>query len=229
MTSDANDSMQVWIEAKTPVFFEDAHISSLNNNEIAMQLHLNHLKQVLVSAVNVNGDTMVRLRKKEGSSLPFLSFIISQPARSLLLNQEIPVSVLSAQNLMHFNEPNLPEGKVNFFMPNLKNVSNVIDRMRNISDHLTIEANTAGRLTFKVEVPAGTITTHYEITYPQNMAIPDDVIATVKVDIKKFSKSLTCHQVDGNHVVCCMVEGSCLVLHVIQNDLTLSYYLPVIY
>ncbi|EFA75849.1 checkpoint clamp complex protein [Heterostelium album PN500] len=232
ITSDANDTMQVWTEAKTYLFFEETVIASLNHNMIAMQIQLHHLKQVLQSAVNVNGDTLVRLRKKDGSNVPFLTFTITQSSRSLFLTQDIPVVVLSAQILSGFVEPVLPTNNLNFFMPALKHVQNVVEKMKNISDHLTIEVNTNSTqaLCFSVETGTGSIKTFYDISYPElGNPIPPDVSATVKVDIKKFLKTLQSHQIEANHVVCCVYEGSSLVLHVMQRDLTISYYLPLIY
>ncbi|GAM25525.1 hypothetical protein SAMD00019534_087000, partial [Acytostelium subglobosum LB1] len=233
VASDANDSMQVWVDGATYLFFEDTVISSLNNNIIAIQIHLQHLKQVLQSAVNISGDTHVRLRKKDGCNTPFLTFTITQSSRAVFLTQDIPIVVLSAQNLANFVEPKLPGSSFNFFMPPLKHVQNMIEKMRNISDHLTIEVNTNTQqaLCFSVETGTGSIKTFYDITYPTIEGQPSlqaDNYSTIKVDIKKFSKALVSHQIDANHVVCCIHEGSTLVLHVMEKDMSLSYYIPLI-
>jgi hypothetical protein len=50
----------------------------------------------------------------------------------------------------------------------------------------------------------------------------------VKVDIKKFARFLYSYQVGPTNVICCIVEGRAVVLHVLLDDLYLTYYIPVI-
>lgn len=55
-----------------------------------------------------------------------------------------------------------------------------------------------------------------------------DQSASVKVDIKKFVKFLYSYQVSPQNVICCIVENQALVLHVLLDDLFLTYYIPVL-
>jgi hypothetical protein len=50
--------------------------------------------------------------------------------------------------------------------------------------------------------------------------------ATVKVDIKKFHKFLYSSLVAPQSVVCCIGSKMNLVLHVLLNDLFITYYIP---
>jgi HUS1 checkpoint protein len=47
-------------------------------------------------------------------------------------------------------EPTLPDPEVYIMMPPLKNLKNVIERMKNIDSNLILQANMAGELTLKV-------------------------------------------------------------------------------
>ena len=54
------------------------------------------------------------------------------------------------------------------------------------------------------------------------------VTSSVKVDIKKFARFLYSYQVHPTNVICCLVENRALVLHVLLDDLYMTYYLPVL-
>jgi len=118
-------------------------------------------------------------------------------------------------------------------MPPLKLVRNVVDRLKNISDYLVISANMAGLLKLSVELEMVTIATFYKnLEHPQiegkSPPRPNpEQTAEVKVDIKKFSRFLYSSQVSPNNVICCLVENRALVLHVLVDDLYMTYYIPV--
>ncbi len=54
-----------------------------------------------------------------------------------------------------------------------------------------------------------------------------EIKANVKVDIKKFHKFLFSYLVSPTNVICCIVETRAVVLHVLVDDLYLTYYIPV--
>ena len=52
-------------------------------------------------------------------------------------------------------------------MPPIKIMKNVIERMKNLSDYVTIAANYAGEMVFKIEKDVVTVSTHFEgLSYP---------------------------------------------------------------
>jgi HUS1 checkpoint protein len=76
--------------------------------------------------------------------------------------QDIPIILLSGQQLSGYSEPHLPDPEVYIMMPPLKNLRNVIDKMKNISEYLTINANMAGEMYLRVETDMVTVTTMYK-------------------------------------------------------------------
>ena len=148
--------------------------------------------------------------------------------------QDIPIVLLSAQQLSQYIEPHLPDPEVHIMMPPLKILRNVIDKMKNVSDSLTMEANMAGELTFRVETEMVSIATFYKnLDHPQiegrSPPRPNpEQKASVRVDIKKFHKFLFSYLVGPTNVICCMVENHAVVLHVLLEDLYLTYYIPVL-
>lgn len=55
--------------------------------------------------------------------------------------QDIPIVILTQQQLAQYTEPHLSDPEVFVMMPPLKLLRHVIDKMKNISDVLCIEAN----------------------------------------------------------------------------------------
>ena len=82
--------------------------------------------------------------------------------------QDIPINIISASQLAQLTEPSLPDPDVYILMPPLKSVQKVVDRMKNVSDTLKIEANMAGNLKLSVSTEVATISTFYKnLEHPQ--------------------------------------------------------------
>jgi len=232
LTSEVTEGgVQVWSGINAASLFEDYKIESLNNNEIAFEINLDHLSRALKSGQYAQ-EIVVKLTKKNG--VPFLSLAIDQGSQQMTIIQDVPIVLLSAQQLAQYTEPQLPDPEVHIMMPPLKLLRHVIDKMKNVSDFVSIEANMAGKMTFKVETEMVTIHTNYEnLEHPQIEGrspprVNPDQKAEVKVDIKKFAKFLYSYQVGPTNVICCIVEGRAIVLHVLLDDLYLTYYVPVL-
>jgi HUS1 checkpoint protein len=86
---------------------------------------------------------------------------IFQATQSMSILQDVPVNMLSPSQVASFVEPLLPDPEVYIMMPPLKLLRNVVDRMKNIDDYLTIQANMAGEFTLKVETDMVSIATFY--------------------------------------------------------------------
>jgi HUS1 checkpoint protein len=208
--------VQVWSGIDSVSLFDDYKIESLNNNEVAFEINLEHLQRALKSAQNAQ-NIIVKLTKK--NQTPFLSLAIEVQNNQHLMTiiQDVPIVLLSAQQLAQYIEPHLPDPEVHIMMPPLKVLRHVIDKMKNVSDHLLIEANMAGELTFRVETEMVSIATFYRnLEHPQieGRSPPrqnPEQKAEVKVDIKKFHKFLFSYQVKPTNVICCTFSPFCTV------------------
>jgi len=232
MTSDITDGVQVWSGINVSALFEEYRIESKNENEIAFEINLDNLLRALKSG-QLAAHIILKLTKVE--NVPFLRMSIDIQSKQLMtVQQDIPIKLLSASQLAQFSEPRLPDPEVYIMMPALRLMRNVIDRMKNIHDYLVLMANMGGELTLKVETDMVSIATFYTgLSHPQieGRSPPQhepEKHAEVKVDIKKFAKFLYSYQVSPTNVILCIVEGAALVLHVLLEDLYLTYYIPVI-
>ncbi len=78
------------------------------------------------------------------------------------VTQDVPISLVSAAQFALLTEPMLPDPKVNIMLPVLKTLRPIVDRMKNISEFLQLNANMRGELSLKVEADMVSIETHYK-------------------------------------------------------------------
>jgi len=176
-------------------------------------------------------EILVKLTRK--GDLPYLSLTMEiSPTKSVMLTQDVPIQPLSAEQMNTFLEPELPTPDIFIMMPALKNMKNVIKRMKNLNKTLIIRANMNGELTLKVETELVKITTFYRnLEHPQIDGIRNegpDTIASVQVDVTKFWKALYSYQVSPSSVICCIIQDVALVLHALLDDFFITYYIPII-
>lgn len=232
MISDVTgDVFQVWAACNSESLFENYVIESQNSNEIAFNINLGNLLRGLKSGTHAQ-EIHMKLTKK--GSTAYLSFaILMNQVKSITITQEIPVQILTSVQLQAYVEPTLPDPEVYIMMPPLKNLKNVIERMKNIDNNLILQANMAGELTLKVQTDNISVATFYrKLEHPiiggKELQTNPDQKAKVKVDVKKFSRFLCSHVIVPNNVICCIVEDTALVLHVLLDDLFITYYIPVL-
>jgi len=76
-----------------------------------------------------------------------------------------------------------------------------------------------------------TVKTYYrdlEIPRIENQPPPvkdHKVSAELKVDIKKFLKFLYSAHINPNNVICCLVEDHAVILHVLLDDMFMTYFI----
>jgi len=233
LTSEITDGIQVWSGLNsTTLFDKNFIIESRANNEISFEINLDNLYKALKSGESAQEVTAMLIKKKDSNA--YLRIAIQQSATVHTIHQEVPITTMTAQALANFIEPSLPDPEVHIMMPPLKSIRTVIDRMKNISDYLTIEANMAGCLTLKIDTDMVSIATFYKgLEHPQieGRSPPrscEEIRATAKIDIKKFSKFLYSYHVGPKNVICCIVQDKAVVLHVLLEDLYVTYYFPIL-
>jgi HUS1 checkpoint protein len=231
-TEEITDGFQVWAACNVASIFDDYVIESQNGNEISFKINLEYLLKGLQSGTGAQ-EVFMKLTKKGGTA--YLSFaIITNVARSVSITQEIPVLIQTPVQLQEYTEPVLPDPEVYIMMPPLKSLKNVVERMKNIDNYLILQANMAGELTLKVQTDNISVATFYrKLEHPhiegkETPVTSSEQKAKVKVDVKKFSKFLFSHVIVPKNVICCIVEDTALVLHVLLDDLFITYYIPVL-
>jgi len=241
MSSEFTNGEQAFVELAVDKVFEHYRIESKKtNDEIPFQLSLDNLSRAITSGENAER-IVVKLAKKQIPPRAFLSF--EMRTATLNITQDVPISLQGPDRVAECQEPLLPEPTVKIRMPLLKNLRTVIDRMRSISDEVTITANNAGDLCLKVQTDTVTIKTYYkdlaivrksdqkpELDEKEkkdgshdgsvNMHIKTSseskkiITASGTMSIKKFVNILHCRSLNIHYALGCLVEERAFVLYI---------------
>lgn len=235
VVSGAQDgNLKLWgqIQAKM-IFTADGYtVESVAGNEIWLELLSEHLAQALKSC---SKDNQLKLTKKDGQ--PVLSLLVhgaqSLGGKEVVLLQDVPVRVLSLQQQEELLEPNLPPHDATIMLPHdLSQLKVVCDRMRLVSNSLTVSANMSGCMQLQASSSKMTVQTtmrnlvNPELDMPQeSLSIQPSLIrdpqqmASVQVDSRAFAKVMQTHGIKPNHVVCCIIESVGVLLYAYVGNL----------
>lgn len=106
--------------------------------------------------------------------------------------------------------------------------------MKGLADTLSIECNYDGTLKLGVVTDSAKITTvmngldHPRIEGYEGPERNADIWASVRVDMKNFSRFLGASNIGPDHVICCVVVHKVVVMHVLLDQLYLTYYIPIL-
>lgn len=112
--------------------FQQYRIESMQDNKIGFEIDTKLFLLALKSA-EPGEQTTVKLKKK--GYHPFLSFeILTQSVPMITVNQDVPVRVLSAQQVSSLQEPQMDQPTVRLISPPIRALCSVVDRLKGLHD-----------------------------------------------------------------------------------------------
>lgn len=211
--------------------FTELRVESKTNNTICLDLQLDVFSQGLKRCMN-SSEVLMKLLKRDRA---YLSLIAEQSTTQLMtVTYDVPVEPLSSDRVQQLREPGDYEPLIYTLMPPLRRMKPIIEHMKNIGQYLTIRGNMNGELDFKVDAETISVATHFrnlEHPHIQGREAPQpdpNKEHTVKIDSSKFHKFLFSHSVNPQNVVLCLNVDAPVVIHVMHDDVYLTYYLPLI-
>jgi hypothetical protein len=116
-------------EIPTKVVFDKYRIaSSIDGNRICLMLDIGNLVRALKSAHGVVKVLVALVKRDDAVSLEF-----SITGEAISLVQNVPVKIGNLRNIEDSAEPQVPEPTVKFYMPDLKALKTISDRMKSVS------------------------------------------------------------------------------------------------
>uniref|UniRef100_A0ABM5GQM7 Checkpoint protein n=1 Tax=Pogona vitticeps TaxID=103695 RepID=A0ABM5GQM7_9SAUR len=128
---------------------------------------------------------------------------------------------------------------VSIFLPVMKTMKSVVERMKNLSNSIVIEANKNGEMNLKIETDLVCVTTHFkELGNPpwvlvseegsQNSTQDRDTESMVeaRIDIKRLLQLLAGQQVNPTKALCNIVSKKMICLILLHEDFSLQYFIP---
>ncbi|KAM6278661.1 checkpoint protein HUS1 isoform 4-T4 [Spheniscus humboldti] len=126
---------------------------------------------------------------------------------------------------------------VSIYLPVLKTMKSVVERMKNLSNSIVIEANLSGEMNLKIETDLVSVTTHFkDLGNPpwasedgcQSSAQGRDLenMAEARIDIKKLQQLLAGQQVNPTKALCNIVSKRIVHFILLHEDVSLQYFVP---
>ena len=232
--SEMTEGMQLWSGIPQQTLFESYVVESQNANQVALEVVVENLERALKSA-QLSTDCLCKLTKKNGAA--YLTFIVELKASQVMnVVHDVPIRLQTPTQINMLVEPVLPDPTVHILMPPLKQIKPVVERLKRLDEVLVIECNMDGCLKLGVQTDSAKITTvvrgleHPKVEGAEEAPARDpDKWGTARVDMKKFVRFLGAHHVGHAAVVCCIIKGKAVVMHVIlEGTFYLTYYIPIV-
>lgn len=227
----------LWTELDQGHFFNEFNMEGVSeeNNEIYLDLQpdlfsktLNSLKTTQAAVRSLK----VKLSKKH---TPCLTLEVELPSVSLharTVVHDVPVQLIPRRQWHLYKEPEMPKFDASVYLPSLRQVKHVVERMKTLSPNISLSANKRGTLITSVSTDVVSVSTHFK-----NLNVPvwdeedhseDDPekLHSATVDIKKLAFFLQGIQVIPTKVICNIADRRVIHMFLLNDDVTLQYFLP---
>nr|XP_019968859.1 PREDICTED: checkpoint protein HUS1 isoform X2 [Paralichthys olivaceus] len=153
----------MWCELSQANFFDEYQMEGVSpeDNEICLEVTPENLSRALKTVQNAKS-VKVKLTKKHCPCLTIAAELPTLSSISRVVTHDVPVNVIPRRLWHEFKEPNMPDFDVSIYLPPLKTMKSVVDRMKNLSNFLVIEANLSGQMNLKIETDLVSVTTHFK-------------------------------------------------------------------
>ncbi|XP_036057514.1 checkpoint protein HUS1 isoform X1 [Onychomys torridus] len=231
----ASGGVSMWCELEQENIFSEFQMEgvSAENNEIYLELTSENLSRALKTAQNARA-LKIKLTNKHFPCLTVsVELQLSSSSSSRIVTHDIPIKVVPRRLWKDLQEPSVPDSDVSIYLPALKTMKSVVEKMRNISNQLIIEANLNGELNLKIETELVCVTTHFKDL--GNPVLPSESVsqnrhpedmAQVHIDIRKLLQFLAGQQVAPTKAVCNIVSNRTVHFDLLLEDISLQYFIP---
>ncbi|KAG8009678.1 Checkpoint protein HUS1 [Nibea albiflora] len=159
----ADGGVSMWCELSQANFFDEYQMEGVSSedNEICLEVTPENLSRALKTVQNAKA-VKVKLTKKHCPCLTIAAELPTLSSVSRVVTHDVPVDVIPRRLWHEFKEPSMPDFDVSVYLPPLKTMKNVVDRMKNLSNFLVMEANLSGEMNLKIETDLVSVTTHFK-------------------------------------------------------------------
>ncbi|XP_048367794.1 checkpoint protein HUS1 [Sphaerodactylus townsendi] len=232
----ANGGVGMWCELSQGNFFDEFQMEGVaaEHNEIYLELTPENLSRALKTAQNAKA-VKVKLTNKHCPCLTVAVELPSLSSSSRIVTHDIPVGVIPRKLWNDFKEPVVPDFQVSIYLPVLKTMKSIVERMKNLSNSIVIEANLNGDMNLKIETELVSVTTHFkDLGNPpwasengsQSSTQDLESMAEVRIDIKKLLQFLAGQQANPTKALCNIVSKRIVHFILLHEDVSLQYFIP---
>lgn len=150
---------------------------------------------------------------------------VSARNHSRTITHDIPVKVISSTraSLDDFREPDVSRTALSIHMPPLKLVKHMIERMKCLSEFVTLEASGRGELQFRIDADAVAVCSYFRglptlpIPGHEQEADPDRR-CTVRLSLKRLFDFINSLQFQPTKIICNFADHKYAHFFVIHDD-----------
>ncbi|XP_015258063.1 PREDICTED: checkpoint protein HUS1 [Cyprinodon variegatus] len=222
-------------------FFHEYQMEGVSSelNQICLEVGPDNLSRAL-KTVQCAKSVKIKLSKKHCACLSISAELPTLSSVSRVVTHDVPVEVIPRRLWQEFQEDNMADFDVSIYLPPLKTMKNVVDRMKNLSNFLVMEANLKGEMNLKIQTDLVSVSTHFkDLGNPPwgedssqdgglSQSRDPESMAEVTVDIRKLQQFLVGQQVNPSKAMCNMVHQSAVHLILLHEDVSLQYFLPAV-
>uniref|UniRef100_A0A3Q4BUI4 Checkpoint protein n=1 Tax=Mola mola TaxID=94237 RepID=A0A3Q4BUI4_MOLML len=233
----ANGGVGMWCELPQANFFDEYQMEGVSSedNEICLEVTPENLSRAL-KTIQCAKAVKVKLTRKHCPCLTIAAELPTLSSTSRVVTHDVPVDVIPRRLWHEFKEPSMPDFDVSIYLPPLKTMKNVVDRMKNLSNFLVIEANLNGEMNLKIETDLVSVTTHFKDLgnppWGKTSLSPGsrdpEAMAQARVDIRKLQQFLMGQQVNPSKAMCNIVHEGVVHLILLHEDVSLQYFIPAV-
>ncbi|XP_077125527.1 checkpoint protein HUS1 isoform X1 [Ranitomeya variabilis] len=236
----ANGGVSMWCELCQANFFDEYQMEGVSSeqNEIFLELIPENLSRALKTAQNAKA-VKIKLTNKHCPCITVAVELPSLSSTSRIVTHDIPVSVIPRRLWNDFKEPTVPDFDVSIYLPAIKTMKSVVERMKNLSNFIVIEANRNGEINLKIETDLVSVSTHFkdlgnppwvtdESSQNNSQERDRDIMSEARVDIRKLLQFLAGQQVNPNKAICNIVHKRMVHFILLHDDVSLQYFIPAV-
>ncbi|XP_054710746.1 checkpoint protein HUS1-like [Uloborus diversus] len=220
----------LWCEIPEDHYFCEFNMEGLSEecNEIYLEFQLDNLATAFRSAQAAKS-VKLKLTKKHVPCLTLEVELPSLHSHSRVVVHDVPVLVIPRRLWEQFQEPTMIQYDVSIYMPSMKVMRSVAERMKNIGTFMTMSASSDGEIHLRCETDTVTITTHFkDLNLTSVAAAPDGnrQLAECRIDVRKFNQFLMGQQINPAKVVCNITHHQMVQFFLLHDDVSIQYFLP---
>lgn len=227
----------IWCQMEHASFFTEYVLEGVTPEDPEIYLELHPMQMVQTLAVLKSSNTAikslkVKLSRKHGQAC--LSFVMEMMPSMRQCVHDIPVKPIPRKEWSDFSEPTYDVNSDDFVslaLPDVKKLKHITERYKNLGPYVRFEASQTGHLELKLISDKVTLSTHFkdlEVAKNKDAVISNAEPVLVSTDLKKLAMLLGADQIGPKRVVASFVREKLLHLCLLNDEISMQYYLPAI-
>uniref|UniRef100_A0A8D2D2L3 Checkpoint protein n=1 Tax=Sciurus vulgaris TaxID=55149 RepID=A0A8D2D2L3_SCIVU len=229
----ATREARLWCEVSRGAFYQfNMEGVSEELNEIYLELTSEHLPRAVRNAGNA-ASLKLQLTNKRRPCLTVVVELASRTGHTHVMVHDLPVRVLPRTWWKEYPEPNVQVSDVSVYLPGLRILKSIVERMANMGENVLVEANLNGKMNLSVETDVVSIKSYFKnLGNPPKSALSvtqdrdPETMVQVWVENRKLLQFFEGQQINPTMTLCNILSNTLLHLVLVHEDVSLQYFIP---